>query len=112
MTTEREEFKQQLNNELASIQFTGHDRVIRQTHPPTLRSRLLAFWNKEIELPVKLVGGVSASLLVVFLLLNLLYVGAPQQNSQQQQGLRELIEVGGNTYWKDIYEQAVKQHDN
>ncbi len=112
MTTEREEFKQRLNDELASIQFTDHERVIRQTHPPTLGSRLLALWNKEIELPVKLIGGVSASLVVIFLTLNLLHVGAPQQNSQPQQGQRQLIEVGGNTYWMDIYEQAVKQYDH
>lgn len=112
MTMEREEFKQRLNEELASIQFTGHERVIRQTHPPTLGSRLQALWNKEIELPVKLVGGVGASLLVIFLTLNLLHVGAPHQNSQQQQGHRELVEVGGNTYWMDIYEQAVKQYDH
>lgn len=110
--TEREAIKQQLEEELQPIHFEGHERVLKMTHPPTLGARLFALWNKEIEIPVKPFGAVGAIILVVSLTLHQLEVKHhPQQNVQQHKN-RELIEAGGNTYWKDIYEQAVKKHEN
>lgn len=112
MSTERETIKKQLDEELQGIQFTGHERVIKQTHPPTLRARLFALWNKEIEIPVMPIGAIGVIFLVIALTLPQLKVEDSLKNSMQQSGHRELIVAGGNTYWKDIYEQAVKRHAN
>lgn len=110
--TKREAIKQQLDEELQPIHFEGHERVLKMTHPPTFGARLLAFWNKEIEIPVKPIGAIGAIILVVSLSLHQPEVKhQPQQNVQQHPN-RELIEAGGNTYWKDIYDQAVKRHAN
>lgn len=112
MNTERDTVKKRLDEELKNLQFTGHDRVIKQTHPPTFGARLLALWNKEIEIPVKPIGAIGAIILIVSLTLHQPEIKQrPQQNTPQRVN-RELIEAGGNTYWKDIYEQAVKKHEN
>lgn len=110
--TERDAIKQQLDEELQPIHFEGHERVLKMTHPPTFRARLFALWNKEIEIPVKPIGAIVAIILVVSLSLHQPEVKHQPQQSVQQQPNRELIEAGGNTYWKDIYEQAVKKHEN
>ncbi|KAA1183511.1 hypothetical protein [Paenibacillus sp. B2(2019)] len=110
--TERETIKQQLDEELQLIHFKGHERVLKMTHPPTFGARLIAFWNKEIEIPAKPIGAIGAIILVVSLTLHQPEVKHPTQQNVQQQQTRELIEAGGNTYWKDIYDQAVKRHEN
>lgn len=110
--TEREAIKQLLDEELQSIHFEGHERVLKMTHPPTFGARLLALWNKEIEIPVKPIGAIGAIILVVTLTLYQPEVKHHPQQGVQQHKNRELIEAGGNTYWKDIYEQAVKKHAN
>jgi sporulation protein YlmC with PRC-barrel domain len=110
--TEREAIQQQLDEELQLIHFEGHERVLKMTHPPTFGARLFAFWNKEIEIPVKPIGAIGAIILVVSLTLHQPEVKYPPQQNVQQHQTRELIEAGGNTYWKDIYDQAVKRHEN
>lgn len=83
--TEREAIKQLLDEELQSIHFEGHERVLKMTHPPTFGARLLAFWNKEIEIPVKPIGAIGAIILVVTLTLHQPEVKHhPQQGVQQQ----------------------------
>lgn len=109
---EREAIKRQLDEELQTIHFEGHKRILKMTHPPTIGARLLALWNKEIEIPVKPIGAIGAIILVVSLTLHQPEVKHQPQQSVQQHRNRELIEAGGNTYWKDIYEQAVKRHAN
>ncbi|WP_313640268.1 hypothetical protein [Paenibacillus sp.] len=110
--TEREAIKQQLDEELQTIHFKGYERVLKMTHPPTFGARLFALWNKEIEIPVKPIGAIGAIILVISLTLHQPEVKHQPQQSVQQHANRELIEAGGNTYWKDIYEQAVKRHEN
>ncbi|AWV32099.1 hypothetical protein MHH60_17885 [Paenibacillus sp. FSL H7-0716] len=112
MNTERNAVKKQLDEELKNLQFNGHDRVIKQTHPPTFGARLLALWNKEIEIPVKPIGAIGAIILIVSLTLHQPEIKQQPQKNTPQRANRELIEAGGNTYWKDIYEQAVKKHEN
>ncbi|KGE19090.1 hypothetical protein [Paenibacillus wynnii] len=112
MNTERKAIKQQLDEKLELIRFTGHERVIRRTHPPTLRNRLLMFWNKEIVLPLKPIAALSAIILVTIVAVHSTQIEEPQLSVTQQPETRELIEAGGNIYWKDVYKQVVKQHDN
>lgn len=112
MNNEREAIKQQLDDELNAVQFTDHERVIRQTHPPTFGARMYSLWNKEIEIPIKPLGAIAVIFLVTSLTLRQPHIGEAPQQSIQPHEQRELIEAGGNTYWKDIYEQAVKEHEN
>jgi hypothetical protein len=112
MSTERDLIKRHLDDELESIVFTGHERVTRQTHPPTLGARLFALWNKEIEIPVKPIGALGVIILVTSLALHPPQLGVTSNSSTEQVENRELIVAGGNTYWKDIYEKAVQQHEN
>ncbi|AIQ45390.1 hypothetical protein R70723_05375 [Paenibacillus sp. FSL R7-0273] len=112
MDNGREKIRQRLEDELAPVTFSGHDRVLGQTHPPTLRARLAALWNKELEIPIGALGAAAAVLTTGVLLFYAPQLTTKQQQSIQPQERRELIETGGNTYWKDLYEQAVKQHEN
>ncbi len=112
MDRRREEIRQQLEEELRPLTFTGHEQVLRQTHPPALRARLSAFWNKELEIALGPLGAAAAILVTGALLFYAPHIGTKEQQSVQMPRQRELIESGGNTYWKDIYEQAVKQHEN
>ncbi|MCQ6561075.1 hypothetical protein [Paenibacillus mendelii] len=106
---ERERMKSRLDEELDGITFTGHAQVRNRTHPRTWRDRLSAFWNKELELPLVPIGAAAALLL---------FWGVSQQpeDSVSEEDLRltqrELIETGGNTYWKDVYEEAVRKHED
>ncbi|WP_342438671.1 hypothetical protein NSS79_06025 [Paenibacillus sp. FSL L8-0436] len=112
MNTDREQIKQRLDEELLPVTFTGHEQVLRQTHPPAGRARLLALWNKELEIPLKAVGACTAILVTGALLLYSPHTGTETQQAVQQPGQRELIKAGGNMYWKDIYERAVKRYEN
>ena len=112
MNTEQEAIKQQLDEELEPIRFTGHEQVIRRTHPPTLQNRLLTFWNMEIQLPLKPIAALSAIILVTVVAVHSTQIEEPQFPVTKQLDTRELVEAGGNIYWKDVYKQAVKQHDN
>ncbi|ASA19434.1 hypothetical protein [Paenibacillus donghaensis] len=112
---ERAQMKRKLDEELGPVRFTGQDRVLRQTHPRSLGSRLHALWNKELEIPLRPVGALGAVLLVAAFALNPLRSSEtpqPAQQPVQQSAHRELIEAGGSTYWKDVYEQAVMKDAN
>lgn len=112
MTTEQEAIKQRLEEELQDIHFTSYDQVLKQTHPPNFGARLLALWNKELEIPVKPIAAISMVVLVLTLTSTPFKIKDSPNKSVPQSGQRELIVAGGNTYWKDIYEQAVKRHEN
>ncbi|WP_150265541.1 hypothetical protein [Paenibacillus tepidiphilus] len=110
MDNERERIRQQLEEELEPLTFSGAERVLRQTHPASRSGRLHAWWNKELEIPLRPLGAGAA-----IVLLGIVLVLAPRGESGKEQeagsppGVRELIVAGGNTYWKDIYEQAVRR---
>lgn len=113
MNNEREDIKQRLEEELRPVTFSGHDTVLRQTHPHTLRARLLALWDKELEIPLRPLGAAAAILLTSALIIYSPRAGSgKQQQAIPQSQQRELLEIGGNTYWKNIYEQAVKRYEN
>ena len=107
--TEEEWMKSRLNEELDGIKFTGHTHVRKHTHPRTWRDRMSAFWNKELELPLVPIGAAAALLLF--------WSVSHQPDHSATEGdipltQRELIETGGNTYWKDVYEEAVRKHED
>ncbi len=100
---ERECMNKRLREELDELRFGGQEGVLRRTHPRSWRDRLLALWNKELEVPVVPLGLSFAVLLAVL---------AASQPRNPDDGVeaptgRQLVEVGGNTYWKDDYERAV-----
>lgn len=114
MSSEQEHIKRRLDEELSSLSFSGQERVLQQTHPTAPLARLRALWNKELEISLKPLGALSALLIAGALILCYPQSGTPEHEARTlpAQGQRELIEAGGNTYWKDIYEQAVRRHEN
>ncbi|MFB9275693.1 hypothetical protein [Cohnella cellulosilytica] len=92
-----------LREELDELRFGGQEDVLRRTHPRSWRDRLLALWNKELEVPVVPLGLSFAVLLAVVAASQL---RGPDDGDDASTG-RQLVEVGGNTYWKDDYERAV-----
>jgi hypothetical protein len=114
MSNEQEDIKHRLDEELSCLSFSGQQRVLQQTHPTAPLARLRALWNKELEIPLKPLGALSALLVAGALILCNPQSGNPEHEARTLpvQGQRELIEAGGNTYWKDIYEQAVRSHEN
>lgn len=114
MSNEHEDIKRRLDEELSHLSFSGQAKVLQQTHPAAPMARLRALWNKELEIPPKPLGALSALLVAGVLILCYPQSGTPAQQARPLpvQEQRELIEAGGNTYWKDIYEQAVKRHEN
>ncbi|GGG00281.1 hypothetical protein GCM10010912_51450 [Paenibacillus albidus] len=112
MKTEREQIKQRMDEELEPIRFSAQEQVIRQTHPRAFGARLSALWNREIEISPGPLGALSVVILVTVLVIRPLQTGQPNHPGPQPPAHRVLIEAGGNTYWKDIYEQAVKRHED
>ncbi|ANF96964.1 hypothetical protein [Paenibacillus bovis] len=115
---EQQYIRQQLEQELQSIQFHGHDDVLHQTHPESLRSRIHALWNYEFELslrPIGITGALAAATFAACLILFNNNPNPPAQdpaNPSSSDSQRQLIQIGGNTYWQDQYEQAVKHYES
>ncbi|BBI31658.1 hypothetical protein [Cohnella abietis] len=111
MKPEQELIKRQLEEELELLRFSRGREVLERTHPRSWRSRLKAFWNKEIELPV-IPLGVGIALIATIVMIAQLdkdeHRGADAIYLQK----RQLIEIGGNTYWKDDYEKAVSEDES
>ncbi|XID92737.1 hypothetical protein ACF3MZ_30515 [Paenibacillaceae bacterium WGS1546] len=105
MSRERAHIRNKLDAELEEVRFGRADDVLRRTHPRTWRDRLRAFWNKEIEVPV-LPLGLSFAVILAVTAASQLRERAGDGDAALPGG-RELIEAGGNTYWKDDYERAV-----
>ncbi|WP_239616009.1 hypothetical protein [Cohnella mopanensis] len=101
---EREFIKNRLDEELGTVHFTREAEVLRRSHPRSWLERLKALWNKEIEVPLFPLG-VSMAVIIAVVALTPLQNSMDTDNSHEEQ--RQLIEAGGNTYWKDNYEKAV-----
>ncbi|MCH1627385.1 hypothetical protein [Fredinandcohnia quinoae] len=105
MKQEKERLKNQLNQELGSLQFTKQQKVIDRIHPITWKQKMASILNKEIELPL-----LPLSLAILLLLLPLGIKGFLPQNSSQSD--KVLVEINGNIYWKDELDRAVKRYEN
>lgn len=114
MSSEQEEIKHRLDEELSHLSFGGQAQVLKQTHPQAPLARLRALWNKELDIPLRPLGALSALFIAGALICFYPQSGTREQQASTQpvQAQRELIVAGGNTYWKDIYEQAVKRYEN
>jgi len=106
MNRERERIKKRLDEELGGLRFGGQEETVRRTHPRSWRDRLRTFWNKDIEIPLLPLGASLAVILAVAAIYQLSDAKNDSGDSAQQDE-RQLIEAGGNTYWKDDYERAV-----
>ncbi len=106
---ERESMNKRLREELEELRFGGQEDVVRRTHPRSWSDRLLALWNKELELPIVPLG---LSLVILLAVAAASQLRSSDDGSEAADNRRELVEVGGNTYWKDDYEKAVAAIEN
>jgi len=106
MDRERESIRNKLDEELRELKFERAEDVIRRVHPRTWRERLSGIWNKEIEVPV-LPLGMSFAVILAVVAVSHLRTSGDEGKSGRNGEERQLIEAGGNTYWKDEYERAV-----
>lgn len=92
---------QKLNDELAHFSFSGTKKVLKRTHPKTWQEKLLHWLNKEISVPVVPIGVTVVIFLSVSIVPSLL-------DDHTEQSPRQMIQVGGNYYWSDLYEAVRK----
>ncbi|MEK8129114.1 hypothetical protein WMW72_14510 [Paenibacillus filicis] len=101
--------RDRLDAELSGTRFTGQHKVLERTHPKGWRQKLSSWWNSELELPLVPVS------LVFLVLFGAVEVNRLQSSSSggktTAQERRELIEVGGSTYWKDEFDKAVARSE-
>lgn len=109
MTSDRNEMRERLEEEVADLRFTGHEAVMRRIQSPSRLDKLRAFWNREIEVPV-----VPASLLLAVLAGACFQLRPPEASETKTDTAQqaELIEVEGNIYWKEDYERMVARVEN
>jgi hypothetical protein len=111
MKTEQEQefIRRRLEEELGDLRFLKGAEVLDRTHPRSWRAKLRALWNYELELPLIPIGASFAVLLAIFLVDQLQEdTGKGQPTVDMSRSGRQLVEAGGNTYWKDDYEKAVE----
>lgn len=99
--------KDKLNKELGELHFSGHDKVLRRSHPKSLSEKLSSFWNLEIEIPALPIVLAAGLLFTTMSMKSDLF-----QTETRLWADRELIDFAGNTYWKDDFEKAVKLHED
>ncbi|MDF2715818.1 MAG: hypothetical protein K0R28_2743 [Paenibacillus sp.] len=108
MDKNKKPVKARLDEELRDLNFQGAANVLARTHPHTRAERIRAVWNKEIEIPV-----VPSGVAVIVLLLMLAIQQTANPDTEQAAARnRQLVEAGGNTYWKDEFERAVANAEN
>ncbi|RXI96187.1 hypothetical protein DS745_20815 [Anaerobacillus alkaliphilus] len=101
MQSEKKLVKQKLDTELAHVSFSSSAEVLQRTHPRKLSEKIRHWLNKEITVPLVPIGVTAAIFLSVSLLPALL-----EDETEQP---RQLIQVGGNFYWSDLYEEVSKK---
>ncbi|MDV2684884.1 hypothetical protein RYX56_10940 [Alkalihalophilus lindianensis] len=94
---EREEVKRCIDEQLEQIQFTKQKEVIKMIHPKTALEKWVSWMNQEMTIPVVPVTSVAALLLVISMT-----VGSDNPTHTNQ-----LVEVGGNIYYKHVVEGRV-----
>lgn len=101
--------RKRLEEELEELRFLKGAEVLNRTHPRSWRAKLQALWNYELELPLIPIGASFAVLLTILFIAPLkedMGNGGPTEDRPHSG--RQLVEAGGNTYWKDDYERAVE----
>ncbi len=106
---EQEFIRKKLEEELEELRFLKGAEVLNRTHPRSWRAKLRALWNYELELPLIPIGASFAVLLAILFVTPLKEdMGKGEPTEDRPHSGRQLVEAGGNTYWKDDYEKAVK----
>ncbi|WP_040951826.1 hypothetical protein [Gorillibacterium massiliense] len=109
MSEERMEGKKQLEQELAGLHFASEDAVIGRSHPVTRKERLLALWNKELELPAVPVA-IAGLLVAAFLFIPFTSGSTSSVTPEKLAAERQWVQVAGNIYWQDVYERMVNRY--
>ncbi len=107
MQQDKSRIKEQLEDELESLQFMGDKEVLQRVKRKTFRQKLSDIWNKEVEIPLVPAGIAIA----VFLSLGVIDL-MPENQSDTGMKERELVESGGNTYWKDELERVEAKNED
>lgn len=110
--SERDRAKRELEAELEPLRFAGRAEVLKRTVEAGRRERLRIWWNSEVELPLAPIGMAAALLLAVGIGWLASFAQEPSADGSCCGGEAELIEAGGNTYWKEDYERATAYHDH
>ena len=96
---EKKEIKKHLDMELKNLTFTKQADVLNQLHPTGWKMKLKRLWNKEISIPLLPVSSVFVLFILGYGFLNIY--------DNQQFDDKELIELGGSTYWKNEVERRL-----
>jgi hypothetical protein len=108
MNREKEKFKQKLDEELQPVKFTKQQDVLNRINPVTFKEKLSSFMNKEIEIPLM---PTFTAFAILFFSWGL-WMFTNEKDSQTLLTHQELVEVGGNIYWKDQLERVVVLYEN
>lgn len=108
MKREKEKFKQKLDDELQYVKFTKQEDVLNIVNQVTWKEKFSSFMNKEIEIPLM---PIITTVSLLFLSWGL-WTFTNEKDSQPLLTHQELVEAGGNIYWKDQLERAVVLHEN
>jgi hypothetical protein len=108
MNQEKEKFKQKLDDELRHVKFTKQQDILNRIYPVTWKDKLSSFLNKEVEIPLMPVF--TAATLVFFSWG--VWTFTNEKDPQPLLSHQELVEAGGNIYWKDQLERAVVLNEN
>lgn len=100
LQSEQKQIRHQINEEMSHVSFSGKDKVLQKTHPITWTEKLGKWLNKEITIPLVPVS--VASLLLITALL----FPAMLLEDDHHLPTREIVEVGGNYYWSDLFEEV------
>lgn len=103
MPNEQKAIHKKLHQELAHIHFSGSEEVLKRTHPKTFSQKLSEWWNKEVSIFLLPVG------IVMLLIISVITIPTVPQDTEINVKNRELIQVGGNFYWKDLFEEVSKK---
>jgi len=110
MKDEEKTLRAVLDEELDKLTFTGRIEVLKRTHPKSRKEKLIALWNKELELsPIPLAAAAVSCLLFFW------SIGAYDTNLQLEKRAPlvksiELVEAGGNIYYKEQFEGRLQQY--
>ncbi|SHF86332.1 hypothetical protein [Ornithinibacillus halophilus] len=102
---EKKRFKNQLDHELQNIHFNKQEEVLDKAYPTTWKQKLSKLWNKEIDIPLLPVGA-------VFVLMLFGYGYKDIFNNDRMYEDKELVEIAGNTYWKDELEKVMGKYED
>ncbi|MFD2045094.1 hypothetical protein ACFSTA_15530 [Ornithinibacillus salinisoli] len=104
---DKRQFKKQLDKELASITFCKQNNVLDRAYPRTWKDKIRNLWNKEVEVPLLPISAVCVIIMFSF--------GYKEFYLNQHQVITNenvLIEVAGNTYWKEDLERAMIRNED